>query len=73
MVSDASTLCNFCARFSDVIPRSIIKRQLFLKAYLRFVVTCVVVMKTLKFVIFHIIIAFNVISYLIYPLILYTL
>ena len=32
MVSDASTLCNFCARFSDVIPRSIIKRQLFLKA-----------------------------------------
>lgn len=29
MVGDASTLCNFCARFSDVIPRSIIKRRLF--------------------------------------------
>ena len=43
MVSDASTLCNFCARFSDVIPRSIIKRQLFpqgLSAFRRHLCGC---------------------------------
>ena len=54
---------SFRDRFSNV--------GFFLRAYLRAVVTCVFVMKTLKFVLFHIIIAFNLISYRIYPLILY--